>query len=101
MKDRTMASAYFINSKRSMMFSMAKNNARKPNTAKTLLVKTMNGSVEMASAAGMLSTAKIRSLTSMTIRARNRGVNTKRTFSECWARSVSSIFARGMKKSWP
>ncbi|MNV90861.1 hypothetical protein D3C71_1852850 [compost metagenome] len=52
-----------------------KNIARRPSTAKTLEVSTMNGSVVIAKIAGMLSTAKITSVTAIRISTTNSGVN--------------------------
>jgi hypothetical protein len=52
-----------------------KNIARRPSTANTLEVSTMNGSVVIAKMAGMLSTAKITSVTAIRISTTNSGVN--------------------------
>ena len=48
--------------------------ARRPSTANTLEVSTMNGSEVMAKIAGMLSTAKITSVTAIITSTTNSGV---------------------------
>ena len=56
----------------------AKYSERSPRIAKTLLVKTMNGSVVIAKIAGMESTAKMRSVVSTSTRETASGVSIQR-----------------------
>ncbi|KAG0914151.1 hypothetical protein G6F31_021422 [Rhizopus arrhizus] len=75
MKPSTSARPYGSRWKRSAMPASRKNIARRPSTANTLEVSTMNGSVVIAKIAGMLSTAKITSVTAIRISTANSGVN--------------------------
>ena len=59
------------------MFANKKYKARSPNIAKILEVNTIKGSSVIAKIAGMLSTAKISSLTSTKINTRKSGVTYK------------------------
>ena len=58
----------------------AKKSDRRPMTAKTFEVKTMNESLVTAKIAGILSTAKMRSVNSTTISTRKRGVKYRMPF---------------------
>src|SRR5690349_20754925 len=62
--------------KRSIIRANTKYKARKPKIAKMLEDHTMKGSCVMAKIAGMLSIANTKSLNSMKIKARNKGVAT-------------------------
>ncbi len=63
-----------------MIPAKAKYSARKPKIAKTFDVKMINVSLEIASIAGIESTAKIKSVNSITNNTIKRGVATVRAF---------------------
>lgn len=72
--ERTNASPTFRKRKYPIIPAMAKYKERKPKIAKIFEVYTINMSLLIASMAGMLSTANIRSEDSIIIRTRNNGV---------------------------
>ena len=78
-KTSTMPSPYLSMWNLSCAPASRKYRLRRPRMAKTLLVKTMNGSLVTAKIAGTLSTAKTMSLTSIMHSATKSGVPTQRS----------------------